>query len=138
MANLTGMTREADPTGRASEAHRPDSIQDRRSPADERRVLDVCDEIPSWACRPLDRDGPPRNPAETCAMPPAAANAARIRPSAFAALMTVAEAAAAFRVSTKTIRRLIARGELACVRIGRSIRLRQEDLSYYVTACSDD
>jgi excisionase family DNA binding protein len=46
--------------------------------------------------------------------------------------MTVAEAAAVLRVSTKTIRRLIARGALGCVKIGRALRLRSVDLDRYI------
>jgi excisionase family DNA binding protein len=41
-------------------------------------------------------------------------------------LLTVAETAFFFHVSEKTIRRMITRGELAVVRIGRSIRIDTE------------
>jgi excisionase family DNA binding protein len=41
-------------------------------------------------------------------------------------LLTVAETASFFQVSEKTIRRMIARGEFAVVRIGRSIRIDPE------------
>jgi excisionase family DNA binding protein len=41
-------------------------------------------------------------------------------------LLTVADVASRLSVSTKTIRRMIARGELAVVRIGRSIRIDPE------------
>jgi excisionase family DNA binding protein len=41
-------------------------------------------------------------------------------------VLTVAETASFFQVSEKTIRRLIERGELPIVRIGRSVRIRQE------------
>ncbi len=43
-------------------------------------------------------------------------------------LQTVRQAAARAQLSPKTIYRLIARGELPAVRIGRSVRLRQCDL----------
>jgi excisionase family DNA binding protein len=43
-------------------------------------------------------------------------------------LMTVNEASTLLRVSAKTIRRLIERGELPPVRIGRSVRLRPTDV----------
>jgi excisionase family DNA binding protein len=46
--------------------------------------------------------------------------------------MTVAEAAAALRVSPKTIRRMIARGELPHVPIGRLVRTRSEDILQYI------
>ena len=42
--------------------------------------------------------------------------------------MTVAEAAAMLRVSEKTTRRLIARGDLKAVRIGRSVRIHFSEL----------
>jgi excisionase family DNA binding protein len=45
-----------------------------------------------------------------------------------APLMTVDDAAELLRVSSKTIRRLIERGELEAVRIGRSVRLRSADV----------
>jgi excisionase family DNA binding protein len=43
-------------------------------------------------------------------------------------LLTIAEAAGFLRVSTKSIRRLIGRGELRAVRIGRAIRIDPESL----------
>jgi excisionase family DNA binding protein len=43
-------------------------------------------------------------------------------------LLTVADVASRLRVSTKTVRRLIARGDLRVVRIGRAIRVRPEEL----------
>jgi excisionase family DNA binding protein len=43
-------------------------------------------------------------------------------------LLTVREAAALPRVSERTLRRLIASGTIACVRIGRAIRIRRRDL----------
>jgi excisionase family DNA binding protein len=46
--------------------------------------------------------------------------------------MTVAEAATALRVSTKTIRRMIARGELQCVKIDRLVRIRAEVILLYI------
>jgi excisionase family DNA binding protein len=45
-----------------------------------------------------------------------------------APLMTIKDAATLLRVSTKTIRRLIAREELQAVRVGRSVRLRSADV----------
>lgn len=47
--------------------------------------------------------------------------------------MTVGEVAAVLRVSTMTVYRLINAGELPAVRIGRSFRLRQEDLDRYLS-----
>jgi excisionase family DNA binding protein len=45
-----------------------------------------------------------------------------------AALLTVAEAAEELRVSRRTVQRLIARGEVPHVRIGRRPLLRSRDL----------
>lgn len=39
------------------------------------------------------------------------------------AILTVAEYAARYRLSTKTVRRLIAAGELKAIRLGRSVRI---------------
>lgn len=46
--------------------------------------------------------------------------------------LTVGEVAAALRVSNMTVYRLINAGQLPAVRIGRSFRLREEDLDRYV------
>jgi excisionase family DNA binding protein len=50
------------------------------------------------------------------------------RSSAMARLMTVQECAETLNVAEKTIRRLIRRGEIAAVHIGRSIRVRPSEL----------
>jgi excisionase family DNA binding protein len=47
-------------------------------------------------------------------------------------LLTVSEVAAAMRVSTMTIYRLIKAGELAAVRVGRSYRIREADVAAYL------
>jgi excisionase family DNA binding protein len=49
-------------------------------------------------------------------------------------LFTAAEVADQLRVSTMTIYRLIRRGELAAVRVGRNYRVRAEDLDRYLGA----
>jgi excisionase family DNA binding protein len=46
--------------------------------------------------------------------------------------MTVGEVASELRVSTMTVYRLINSGELPAARIGRSFRLRPEDLDRYL------
>lgn len=46
--------------------------------------------------------------------------------------LTVGEVAAQLRVSSMTVYRLINAGELPAVRIGRSFRLREEDLDRYL------
>ena len=47
-------------------------------------------------------------------------------------LLTIAQAADCLSVSSRTVRRLIAAGELAPVKIGRALRLRVTDLQSYV------
>ena len=46
--------------------------------------------------------------------------------------MTVSEVAAVLRVSNMTVYRLINAGQLPAVRIGRSFRVREEDLDHYL------
>jgi len=46
--------------------------------------------------------------------------------------MTVSEVASALRVSTMTVYRLINAGDLPAARIGRSFRVRTEDLERYL------
>jgi excisionase family DNA binding protein len=48
-----------------------------------------------------------------------------------AKLLTVKEAAERYRVHEMTIRRHIARGWLRAVRVGRAVRIREEDLENY-------
>jgi excisionase family DNA binding protein len=47
-------------------------------------------------------------------------------------LLTAAEVADQLRVSTMTIYRLIRRGELPAVRVGRNYRVRERDLEAYL------
>lgn len=47
-------------------------------------------------------------------------------------LLTVAEVATLMRVSRMTVYRLIRRGELRAVRVGRNYRVREEDLNDYL------
>jgi excisionase family DNA binding protein len=47
-------------------------------------------------------------------------------------LLTAHEVADALRVSTMTIYRLIRRGELPAVRVGRNYRVREADLYHYL------
>jgi|AntRauTorcE11898_2_1112593.scaffolds.fasta_scaffold53463_1 excisionase family DNA binding protein len=53
-------------------------------------------------------------------------------------LLTAAEVADQLRVSTMTIYRLIRRGELPAVRVGRNYRVRDEDLTAYLDAQTVD
>lgn len=48
------------------------------------------------------------------------------------ALLTVAEVASVMRVSRMTVYRLIRRGELRAVRVGRNYRVREQDLTEYL------
>ena len=54
------------------------------------------------------------------------------QPSAQARFLTVAEVAAIVRVSTMTVYRLIKAGDLPAVRVGKSYRLREEDVDAYL------
>lgn len=47
-------------------------------------------------------------------------------------LLTAAEVAEHLRVSTMTIYRLVRRGELPAVRVGRNYRVRESDLTAYL------
>jgi excisionase family DNA binding protein len=53
-------------------------------------------------------------------------------------LLTIQQTAALLNVSSKTIHRLIGRGELAAVRVGRSIRLRSADLERLTRGAEGD
>ena len=46
--------------------------------------------------------------------------------------LTVAEVAATLRVSTMTVYRLIKAGDLPAVRVGKSYRLREDDIDRYL------
>jgi excisionase family DNA binding protein len=58
------------------------------------------------------------------------------RPLNSGAFLTVAEVAAAMRVSTMTVYRLIRVGELAAVRVGHNYRIREADLERYLSSRS--
>jgi excisionase family DNA binding protein len=49
-----------------------------------------------------------------------------------ARFLTVAEVAQMMRVSTMTVYRLIKAGELASARVGKSYRIREEDVDAYL------
>jgi excisionase family DNA binding protein len=93
--------------------------------------------IPSWALQPFDLDEW-RVQAPSGLIPSASPHSVdkSSTPTGppIAPLMTVAEAATALRVSPKTIRRMIARGELHHVRIGRLVRTRAKDIVQYIRA----
>lgn len=52
-----------------------------------------------------------------------------------APLMTIDDVAGRWKVSPRTIQRLIASRQLRCVRIGRAVRLRVEDVLNYEVIC---
>ena len=52
--------------------------------------------------------------------------------SHFTPLLSIQDVAIFLNVSTKTVRRLIDRGTLAAVRVGRSVRIRHEVLAVYI------
>jgi excisionase family DNA binding protein len=49
-------------------------------------------------------------------------------------LLTVAEVATLMRVSRMTVYRLIRRGQLKAIRVGRNYRVREDDLERYLEA----
>jgi excisionase family DNA binding protein len=49
-------------------------------------------------------------------------------------LLTVAEVANVIRVSRMTVYRLIRRGQLKAIRVGRNYRVREDDLNDYLEA----
>ena len=51
-----------------------------------------------------------------------------------ASFLTVAEVAKLMRVSNMTVYRLITAGDLAAVRVGRSYRIREDDVDRYLSA----
>ena len=54
------------------------------------------------------------------------------RQTAVARLLLIDQVADGLGVSTKTVRRLIARRELVACRLGRSVRVHPDDLAAYV------
>lgn len=55
-------------------------------------------------------------------------------PHANARFLTVAEVAGLLRVSNMTVYRLIQAGELGAVRVGKSYRIREDDIDKYLGA----
>jgi excisionase family DNA binding protein len=51
-------------------------------------------------------------------------------------LLTVAEVAAAMRVSNMTVYRLIKNGDLPAVRVGKNYRIREADVARYLSTRS--
>ena len=101
-----------------------------RNRAERPVALERAGDIPAWALRQ-------NCPARSCPTPGegivSPSSSPPLRP-----LMTVGEAATILHVSTRTIRRLIERGELQKVRIGRSIRIRTEDVAGLISDHPND
>ena len=55
-------------------------------------------------------------------------------PSTSTRFLTVAEVAAQLRVSTMTVYRLLKAGQLASVRVGKSYRVREDDVDRYLAS----
>ena len=53
-------------------------------------------------------------------------------------LLTAAEVAKILRLSVRSVRRLIAENELHVVRVGRSVRVRPEDLRSFLDASGQE
>jgi excisionase family DNA binding protein len=115
---------------RAESSVEDPSAASRRN-ADSESTLETPDRIPSWAVETFDLSDPaPFDSAPHCAA--GSARAVRARPLSVPFLMTIAEAATALRVSTKTVRRMLDRGELRRVSVGRLVRIRAEDIGRYI------
>ena len=79
----------------------------------------------------------PSHPAEPVFPPPFAAPPPPFRPrrphaAAPEPLLSVVDTAAALQVSVKTVRRLLARGELGASRVGRQLRISRSELLAYL------
>ncbi len=55
------------------------------------------------------------------------------QPEGLARFMTVAEVATLMRVSTMTVYRLIKAGDIPAVRVGKSYRLREDDVDQFLS-----
>src|SRR5947207_2936474 len=64
--------------------------------------------------------------------PQARSRGGRVESHARARFLTVAEVAELMRVSTMTVYRLIKGGDLAAVRVGKSYRVREDDVDRYL------
>jgi len=57
-----------------------------------------------------------------------------VQPDGRSRFMTVAEVAQLMRVSTMTVYRLIKAGDLPAVRVGKSYRIREDDVDRYLSS----
>jgi excisionase family DNA binding protein len=86
-------------------------------------------DLPAWA---LQENSDPKLPKEISPSG-SVAGQCEATPPPLLPLMTIGEAATILHVSPRTIRRIIERGELEVVRIGRSIRVRREDIKQIIS-----
>ncbi|MGI9622663.1 MAG: helix-turn-helix domain-containing protein [Acidimicrobiales bacterium] len=56
------------------------------------------------------------------------------QPEGLSRFMTVAEVASLMRVSTMTVYRLIKAGDIPAVRVGKSYRLREDDVDRFLSS----
>jgi excisionase family DNA binding protein len=89
-------------------------------------------DLPAWACQK------PAGPAPREEIASHAAGRLHTGSVPIDPLMTVGAAAALLHVSTKTVRRLIDRGDLDRVRIGRLVRIRPADIKALILESSND
>ena len=83
--------------------------------------------VPAWAQEPqIEPVRPPKASLRD--------GSSTISASPGTALLRVDEAAAIVKVSSKTIRRLLARGDLKAVRIGRSVRIPSSEIDRLIAA----
>jgi len=86
------------------------------------------------AVRPANYEPQPPVPAQSGASNPVcktqlAARAVKPAPVRLPRLLTIPEVADYLKISTKTVRRWIDRGDLHAYRVGRQLRIAEEDLS---------
>jgi excisionase family DNA binding protein len=96
------------------------------------RAGPIAADVPAWALQEYGE----RRTREEIASP--VAGKSRSGSPLLGPLMTVGEAATILHVSARTIRRLVERGELHSVRIGRSIRIRVEDIVHIIFGSPND
>ena len=98
------------------------------SPADEQTG-----NIPAWAVHPSSETSGAQAVPEGRPIAPDRGSATSRSPRA-PPLLSVGDVADRLNVSTKTIRRLIARGQLRGTRIGRMIRIQEAEVEYFIAS----
>ena len=103
---------------------RPRAASPTQDAAASARALAIAASLPEWA---RAKPAPTRRRLTSPDLSPAAPAAGHGTQSA-PLLLTVAQAAQMLTVSTKTVRRMLSRGTLKPVRIGRSVRVRRDQV----------